>query len=430
MFGSFIIWYLRPLYARSAQAQLFLRWFCARCPGCLTPEMPPRRRPTERPSPGKGTYKRDAEKGRHVGFAQFAYEHRARAESWSPDTAQPCPTSCRLGRACAAKLTKDNMLRAHNKMFSTSSAGVRKRRGGKETFSCSLTFPQVKDRRLRCIQQGLASHEAGTGFTVDGVGPVCAPVYRTAHGIPECTWNKTCADLRAGRLQAVETAQVQESTIPAALVAPAAVTAAVVPPPHVAIADAAAAAAAAAAVVAAAPIAAAPPPSLASLPFPSSSTAAAPTLQHMVDALRRAPRDELIYAVSQLHASALERGLLLVPSEQLARRGRSAVNLSTLPSVCSVCEEAGQWRDGPHTDSLICCNECLTVIHQSFVCSYMDPQRLEDEGWTCAECDPHNTRLLSFVLKNVRLGADPCCLSVESRLPHASEDSSSSSTST
>jgi len=77
-----------------------------------------------------------------------------------------------------------------------------------------------------------------------------------------------------------------------------------------------------------------------------------------------------------------------VPSEQLARRGRSAVNLSTLPSVCSVCEEAGRWCDGPFMDSLICCNGCVTVVHQSFVCSRMDPERLEDEGWVCAECDP------------------------------------------
>ena len=38
-------------------------------------------------------------------------------------------------------------------------------------------------------------------------------------------------------------------------------------------------------------------------------------------------------------------------------------------------------------DNLICCNTCVTVVHQSFSCSGMDPQRLEEEGWICAECD-------------------------------------------
>ena len=113
---------------------------------------------------------------------------------------------------------------------------------------------------------------------------------------------------------------------------------------------------------------------------PSVAAGPATSAEQMLDALKRAPTDTLARAMSVLHESALERGLLLMPIERLARRGISSVNLTSLPSVCSVCEEAGQWRSGPFEDCLICCNDCLTIVHQDFRCSRMDQELLHDEG--------------------------------------------------
>jgi hypothetical protein len=67
-----------------------------------------------------------------------------------------------------------------------------------------------------------------------------------------------------------------------------------------------------------------------------------------------------IYSCPNLHAKALSRGMIMTPLLQQAHRGVSALSRSTMPSVCSECQQSGEWRDGsPH--ALICCELCITV---------------------------------------------------------------------
>ena len=113
--------------------------------------------------------------------------------------------------------------------------------------------------------------------------------------------------------------------------------------------------------------------------------------QQMVQALSNAPSEVLVAAINTLHAPALQRGRLLLPHERLARRGVSSVELNTLPTECSVCAQPGQWLDPDAVDSLICCNDCITAVHQSWVCSRMTPDALMDDGWRCCECHMSGT---------------------------------------
>ena len=69
--------------------------------------------------------------------------------------------------------------------------------------------------------------------------------------------------------------------------------------------------------------------------LPMSQHAAAASFQQMVEALSGAPTHVLLDAVGKLHAAALQRGVLLTPSDRVARRGRSAVNHNFMPRICS-----------------------------------------------------------------------------------------------
>ena len=72
------------------------------------------------------------------------------------------------------------------------------------------------------------------------------------------------------------------------------------------------------------------------------------------------PRQPSAPARGPLHAEALTRGMIMTPLPQQAHRGVSALSRSTMPSVCSECQQSGEWRDGsPH--ALICCELCITV---------------------------------------------------------------------
>jgi hypothetical protein len=342
--------------------------------------MPPSRKRTLTPAQvlKEGTRGKHSDRGLRVGFAQQACEHRMQAENWLTSR-KPCADTCQLGQACGQKFTGEQMLRAHNRMFATGSA-TRQRSSG-TSYTCTLTFPQVIERRTRLILESVQSREAGRGFMVDGAGPVCADFCRLAHGIPEFKWNQTLADINAGRLGVVQ--PVQQQMPPSSMQVAAAVVAAVVPTP-------AAASAAASAVIAAAAAAATRAVAL-PLPLPpphAAATTGSLSYAQMVDALRHAPPAILDGAVSALHASALQRGRLLLPIEQLARRGLSSINLTTLRSKCSACDQVGEWRTGPFPDNLICCNDCLNVVHQRYECSGVDETSLEDRGWQCSACDP------------------------------------------
>ena len=119
--------------------------------------------------------------------------------------------------------------------------------------------------------------------------------------------------------------------------------------------------------------------------LPMSQHAAAASFQQMVEALSGAPTHVMLDAVGKLHAAALQRGVLLTPSD-VARRGRSAVNHNFMPRICSECAESGEWCDDGSTTALVCCNECITVVHQTFSCSGRDPHRMEQDGWQCPAC--------------------------------------------
>ena len=126
-------------------------------------------------------------------------------------------------------------------------------------------------------------------------------------------------------------------------------------------------------------------PHVVALPMPSPESDTLP-LQQMVEGLSSAPTSVLIAVFGSLHAAALKRGVLLTPHDQLARRGRSSVNHNMIPNVCSACEGVGSWGDHGSMDDRVCCNTCITVVHQSFSCSSSDPSSLDLNGWQCAEC--------------------------------------------
>ena len=105
------------------------------------------------------------------------------------------------------------------------------------------------------------------------------------------------------------------------------------------------------------------------------------------DTPRNLTQTQLIKAVEALHAEATRRGLLLQPTELLARRGISSVCMSTMPSVCSKCEQGGQWSDEVIPNGLLCCHLCLTVVHRR--CTHMSEATIKEHGWECDDCwDP------------------------------------------
>jgi hypothetical protein len=108
--------------------------------------------------------------------------------------------------------------------------------------------------------------------------------------------------------------------------------------------------------------------------------------QEMLEALSCAPTEVLLAAAGAVHAASLQRGVLLTPSDQLARRGVSAVSHNTMPCVCAECEEPGTWRHDQDVLALICCRTCITASHQSFACSRMEPWQMQVDGWQCSSC--------------------------------------------
>ena len=326
----------------------------------------------------RGRHDRSAVVYRRAGYEIFASEHRAKAEGFTGN--EMCPSSCRLGGRCALKLTQEGMTRAHERAFGTGfkTPSAAERLNEEQPWSCKQSMHQ---RRL-LIVEAIASNADGPGYLVDGVA-VCRAFCQEAHGITDISWNLTAADLYAGRPVkglVPETPTPKRPSKKHCHPQPKRIL-----PPSALHQLSTLAADMTAVSVPAAPTTVAVRP-----------TSTAPSFDQMLDALKSAPADALARAVSVLHESALERGMLLMPAELLARRGLSAVNLTTLPSVCSVCEASGQWRSGPFEHCLICCNNCVTVVHQDFLCSRKDQELLQDEGWQCAECADPISRYLAL----------------------------------
>ena len=104
-------------------------------------------------------------------------------------------------------------------------------------------------------------------------------------------------------------------------------------------------------------------------------------------------QSQLVEQIELLHAEATRRGLLLQPRELQARMGVSAVGLSTMPTDCSHCGEAGRWSDTVIPKGLVCCHGCLTAVHRR--CSFLEEATLAEHGWECDDChDP--MRFLTF----------------------------------
>ena len=108
--------------------------------------------------------------------------------------------------------------------------------------------------------------------------------------------------------------------------------------------------------------------------------------QEMLEALSCAPTQVLLAAAAAVHAASLHRGVLLTPSDQLARRGVSSVSHNTMPCVCDECKGPGTWRNDQDVLALICCRTCMTAIHQSFACSRVQPWQMQLDGWQCSSC--------------------------------------------
>ena len=92
----------------------------------------------------------------HLPRTELAYKHRLLADAFEPGEA--CDKSRKLGGVCSMKLTRKNMQRAHNCMFSTQTT-MRERGGGRAPlYSCSLSFQQIKQRRVDIRISGFAKH--------------------------------------------------------------------------------------------------------------------------------------------------------------------------------------------------------------------------------------------------------------------------------
>jgi hypothetical protein len=127
------------------------------------------------------------------------------------------------------------------------------------------------------------------------------------------------------------------------------------------------------------------PPSLIAQGWPPSLPAAPMPCVPMPSAssLRGLSGDSLQRLLEALHAEALTRGMIMTPLLQQAHRGVSALSLSTMPPVCSECQQSGEWRDGSPS-ALICCELCITVTHCT--CSGASLAQLQEDGWLCDDC--------------------------------------------
>ena len=360
--------------------------------------------------------------GTRVAHSSTVESHRAQAEHFNRDEA--CPPSCRLGGACAQKLTAQNMINAHEFVngYVVGGGGGDDDGGGDVVAAATVAAAtvtvkpgEVAKRRRIIIVQALASNAEGRGFMVDGIG-VCKALCQRAHGISDFLWNTTAADVYAGRpVKGLESSRpapqrpqprrpisaLTQRPIPqAALNQLSAVEAC----NEAAEATVTILEAAEAALVTAHNHHPAPTHSSylgwatsssssssttttttnAQLPMPQHTAAA--SFQQMVEGLSGAPTQVLLDAVGKLHAAALQRGVLLTQSDRAARRGHSAVNHNFMPRNCSECEESGEWCDDGSTTALVCCNECITVVHQTFSCSGRDPYSMEQDGWQCPAC--------------------------------------------
>ena len=150
----------------------------------------------------------------------------------------------------------------------------------------------------------------------------------------------------------------------------------------------------------------------------------------MVDSGRVAPVisthfEAATCCTAAVHAAALRKAAAASDGSQLRKRGRKAAGASTHRPLRSMSRRASDVRvmrppqrrrrrrrelkspffftelrfltelqtgNRPEPcptvkfDSLICCNQCITVVHQMWACSGLIPATLEDEGWLCPVC--------------------------------------------